>query len=397
MSDDGLVLSDIRVLDLSEHISGPFCTKLLAGLGAEVIKVETPGHGDVSRRTGPFLNDVPHQETSAAFLYLNTGKKSVTLDPATRAGAGIIRRMAATCDVLVENFQPGYMDSLGLGYAAFKEEFPGLIYTSVSPYGQAGPYRDYIGSDIVAQAVGGLMYPIGLPEREPLQIGGSPVLHTAGISAFSATMLALYARDVDGLGQHVDVSVMETTAVTQIHSSIGAQFNGADTPRRRNTLLQAKDGWVNPGLSMGVREDTWARICDLMGKPELAQDPRFTSRESRRENQEELDAVISEWVGGQAKEDVYHTLQGMSTIAGYVATVEDLFDSKQISSREFFQSVDHPYAGEAAYPGAPFTLEGQEWRHERAPLLGEHNREVYCGWLGYAEEELARLRSQRVI
>lgn len=397
MPDDGLVLSDIRVLDLSEHISGPFCTKLLAGLGAEVIKVETPGRGDVSRRMGPFLNDVPHQETSAAFLYLNTGKKSVTLNPASRAGADMVREIAGRCDVLVESFQPGYMDSLGLGYSDLKESIPGLIYTSVTPFGQKGPYSDYKSSDIVAQAVGGMMYPIGLPEREPLQIGGEPILHTAGISAFSATMLALYARDADGQGQHVDVSVMETTAVTQIHSSIAAQFNGADTPRRRSTLLQARDGWVNPGLSMGVREDTWPRICDLMGRPELAQDPRFTSRESRRENQEELDAVISEWVGGQAKEDVYHTLQGMSTIAGYVATVEDLLESKQLASRGFFQAIEHPYAGEAAYPGAPFTLEGQEWRHARAPLLGEHNREVYCDWLGYADDELARLRSQGVI
>ena len=397
MPDEGLTLSDIRVLDLSEHISGPFCTKLLAGLGAEVIKVEAPGRGDVSRRLGPFLNDVPHLETSAAFLYLNTAKKSVTLDPARRAGADLVRQLAARCDVLVESYRPGYMDSLGLGYADLKETIPGLIYTSVTPFGQTGPYSDYKASDIVAQAVGGMMYPIGLPDREPLQIGGEPVLHTAGIAAFSATMLALYARDADGLGQHVDVSVMETTTVTQIHSSIVFQFGGVDTPRRRSTLLQASDGWVNPGLSMGVREDTWPRICDLMGRPELANDARFTSRESRREHQEELDAVISVWVSGQAKEDIYHTLQGMSTIAGYVATVEDLFESKQLSSRGFFQAIDHPHAGKAAYPGAPFTLEGQEWRNTRAPLLGEHNREVYRDRLGYSDGELTRLRSEGVI
>ena len=163
---------------------GPFCTKLLAGLGAEVIKVEPPGTGDVTRSTGPFVHEAPHAEQSAAFLYLNTGKKSITLDIQSQTGAFILQRLAQECDILVEGFPAGYLDQLGLGYAALERLNPGLIYTSVTPFGQTGPYRDYKGSELVAQAMGALMHTIGLPDKEPLRIGGNAASYTTGMSAF---------------------------------------------------------------------------------------------------------------------------------------------------------------------------------------------------------------------
>lgn len=384
-------LGDIRVLDLSTEVAGPFCTKLLAGLGAEVLKVETPHGGDVSRRTGPFVGEAPHPEQSAAFLYLNTGKKGLTLDINSPTGAALLQRLVRECDILVENFPVGYLEPLGLSYAALERLHPGLIYTSITPFGQTGPYREYTGSDLIAQALGGLMHPIGLPDREPLKVGGQAALYTTGMSAFAATMLALHVRDATGQGQHVDVSAMETMAVSQIHASIQHQF-GRKPVRRPNTLVPAQDGWMHPGLERGIREDTWARLCALMGRPELADDPQFNSREARREHQQEVQALISAWTATRPKEELYHALQGLSSVAGYVATIADLRTSRQLLAREFFQVIDHPVAGAATYPGAPFTIDGVTWRHDRAPGLGEHNVEIYCGRLGYTHDDLAYLR-----
>jgi CoA:oxalate CoA-transferase len=396
MPENDLTLGDVRVLDLSDEVAGPFCTKLLAGLGAEVIKVEPPGSGDVARRAGPFPGAEPHTEQSALFLYLNTGKKSVTLDMASQTGAAILRRLAQECDILVESFRPGYLDSWGLSYDALWGLNRGLIYTSVTPFGQAGPYRDYRGSELIAQATGGLMQTIGLPDREPLKIGGHAALYTTGISAFSATMIALYARDVQGYGQHVDVSAMETMAVAQIHSSIHQQF-GRTPARRESPLVRARDGWVSPGLERGVRQDTWPRVCDLIGRPDLKDDPLFNTPEARREHQQDLLAILGAWIATRPKEEVYHIFQELRSVAGYVATVQDLFTSRQLTARQFFQAIEHPYTGEGKYPGAPFGIEGDTWRHARAPLLGEHNGAIYGGRLGFSAEELARLRGLGII
>jgi crotonobetainyl-CoA:carnitine CoA-transferase CaiB-like acyl-CoA transferase len=244
--------------------------------------------------------------------------------------------------------------------------------------------------------MGALMQTIGLPDREPLKIGGNAALYTTGMSAFSATMIALYARDVQGYGQHVDVSAMETMAVTQIHSSIHHQFGHTPT-RRESPLVAAKDGWVSPGLERGVRQDTWARVCALIGRPDLKDSPTFNTPEARREHQQDLLAILGSWIATQSKEEIYHLLQELRSVAGYVATVEDLFTSRQFVARQFFQAIDHPSAGKALYPGAPFRIEGDAWRHTRAPLLGEHSVGIYSGRLGLSGADLARFRGAGVI
>jgi CoA:oxalate CoA-transferase len=396
MPEHDLILGDVHVVDLSEDVAGPFCTKLLAGLGAEVIKVERPGSGDVSRRAGPFPGVAPHPEQSALFLYLNSGKKSITLDVASRTGAAILQCLARECDVLVESFPPGYLDQWALGYAALERLNPGLVYTSVTPFGQSGPYRDYKGSELIAQAMGALMQTIGLPEREPLKIGGNAALYTTGMSAFSATMIALYVRDVHGYGQHVDISAMETIAVAQIHSSIHQQF-GRTPARRESPLARAQDGWVSPGLERGVRQDTWARVCELIGRPDLKDDPAFYTPEARREHQQDLLAILGAWTATRPKQEIYRIFQELRSVAGYVATVADLFMAEQLAARQFFQTIDHPCAGKAIYPGAPFRLQGDAWRHARAPLLGEHNRYVLGELLGLSAQEIAALEAQGII
>jgi formyl-CoA transferase/CoA:oxalate CoA-transferase len=390
------LLSDITVLDLSEGVSGPLCGKLLAGMGAEVIKVESPATGDESRRAGPFPKDDPHLETSGAYLYFNMGKKGITLDIETDTGASLLRKLVQDTDVLIESSRPGYMESRELGYADLEPLNPGLVYTSITPFGQTGPYRDYKGGDLVLQAVGALMHTIGLPEKEPIKVGGTAALSSVGMSAFSGTMLALYVRDVEGYGQLVDISAMQTVTVTQIHSSIHHQFGRIPT-RRESALVEAADGWVNPGLELGVQEDTWKKVCDLMGLPELADNPAFNTREARRINQQDLLSIIGDWVSTQPKERIYHTLQNLRTIAGYVATVEDLRNSEQLQFREFFQTVDHPVAGEAVYPGIPFSIDDSPTTQSRAPLLGEHNVDIYCDRLGYSKQDLGKLRSLGIL
>ena len=396
MTDQDSVLGDIRVLDLSEGVAGPFCTKLLSALGAEVIKIERPGLGDVSRGEAPFLGDEASPERSALYLYLNSGKKGVTLEVESPTGAGILRSLAAESDILVESYPAGTMEQMGLGYSSLADNDPTLIYTSITPFGQTGPYRDYKGSDLVAQAIGALMYTIGLPDREPLKVGGNTALYTTGISAFSATMLALHARDTQGFGQHVDVSAMETMTVAQIHASIHHQF-GRLPVRRVSNLVRAKDGWVSPGLETGAQEQTWPRVCELMGVPELVDDPSFNTIEARREHQPELLEIVGRWAATQPKEEMYHALQNLRTIAGYVATVEDLLGSGQMAFREFFQPVDASEYPEAVQPGFPFRISGETWRHSPAPGLGEHNEEIFCGCLGFTKEELALLRTEGVI
>ena len=208
-------LSDIKVLDFAHHIAGPYCTKLLADYGADVIKVERPGSGDVSRRLGPFLGNIPHPEKSGLFLHLNTSKRSITLNLKTEAGRKIAHELVADVDIVVESFRPGTMSSFGLGYDDLKAINPALVMTSVSNFGQTGPYKAYRGSEIIFYGMGGEMGSTGLEDREPVKLGGTVGLYQTGSMAAVATMGALFAARYQDIGQHVDVSIMETQLSTQ--------------------------------------------------------------------------------------------------------------------------------------------------------------------------------------
>ena len=396
MLDNGTVLGDVTVLDLSEGVAGPLCTRLLADLGAQVLKIERPGSGDISRGAGPWLPGGAGQGESALFLSLNQSKRSVTLNLENKVGAQLLKKLVLDFDILVEGFPAGHLDQLGLGYTALAQVNPGLIFPSITPFGQTGPYKDYKGSDIVAQAMGALMHTIGLPEREPLKVGGNAALYTTGVSAFSAVMVALHVKDCQGHGQHVDVSAMEAITVAQIHSSIHSQF-GREPERRETNLVKASDGWISPGLETGVQEETWERACELMGVPELKDDPRFSTPQARREHQQELLDVVGRWTAGLPKEEVYHTLQGLRSIAGYVATVADLLNSDQLTSRGFWQQIETGSGVQGLLPGAPFKMEGVSTSRSSAPTLGEYNQEVFCGRLGYTQEDLEQLKRSGVV
>ena len=259
---------------------------------------------------GPFFHDEPHPEKSGLFLYLNTSKESITLNLDTAGGAALLKRLASQVDVLVESYPPGALARWGLGYQDLAPLKPGLIYASITDFGQNGPYRDYKGGEIVAEATGALLYVMGTPEREPLKLGGSGALMNSGVSAFSAIMVALHQRDDTGEGQHIDVSLMEATVMSGIHATIHAQYGEHDPGRRPNTLSKTKDGWVN----VGIQQATWRPFCEMIGRPELIADPRFADQISRRDNAAAFNEVIDEWLSTQTKEEVYHKMQAIRSI-----------------------------------------------------------------------------------
>ncbi|MYE46932.1 MAG: CoA transferase [Chloroflexi bacterium] len=388
-------LDDVRVLDLSEGVAGPFCTKLLAALGADVISVEAPGRGDRARSYPPFAGDEPHPELSGLFLYLNTGKRSVTLDLAQASGRAIAGRLAGWADIVIEDFAPGQLDAWGLGHEALAAARPGAIVVSVTDYGQSGPYRDWRATDLTALALGGSLYIAGDEDREPLKIGGRPAQFFAGLSAFSGALLALHYRDATGEGQHVDVSMLEGIATAQEYP--GAAWAYKREIRVRGPghapMFEVGDGYI--GLMFP--QARWAAFCELIGRPEIEHDPRFEGTRQRRDNMAELSEIIAEWTEGKRKADLYHAVQAVQGPAGYVCTAPDLIESPQFVEREFFSEVDHPASGPLLYPGLPLRFGTERPPLRRAPLLGEHNAEVYGELLGCSAADLARMRGAGVI
>jgi len=388
------VLSGIKVIDLTHYIAGPFCTKLMAALGAETIKVEKPSEGDGTRKMGPFPSDKPDPDKSGLFLYLNTDKKSITLNLKTQTGREVLKELIREADVLVENFEPRVMPSLGLDYKALEKINPKLVMTSISNFGQTGPYRDYKAREITLFAVSGQMYNLGDKGREPLKYGGSPNQYLAGVVGFTGTMVALHHAEKVGTGQHVDISIMECLVSTHYQDLVQYQYTGTVLGRiRRMGILLCKDGFI----SLNVQAPQWPRLPMLMGMPELLEDSRFKTMESRRIHADELEAYLLPWTIERSKEEVYHAGQAAGLPLGYVATAEDLLKSAQYKARRFFVDINHPVAGKLSYPGMPFKMGNLPCEQGRAPLLGEHNEEIYCGQLGYAKGDLVRLRATGVI
>jgi len=388
------LLGGVKVLDLSEDVPGPYATKLMAYMGAEVIKIETPRVGDVSRRASPFLNDIPNPETSGSFLYLNGGKKSITLDISTTTGASILKELVKNSQILVESFHPETMENLGLGYDVLGKLNPGLVLTSVTHFGQTGPYSHYKGGELVDFAIGGNLNLMGLPDREPIKFGGNSGQYMGSVACLGGTLVAFYSAEGTGIGQHVDLSLQETLICCHIQDLCNYEYTGSVQTRGHGSMIYpCKDGFV--GLTL--QQHLWPRVCTLLNMPELENDPQFSSFQGRRENADLLDAIIIGWMIERTKEEVYHEAQALNLPSGYVATVEDIIKSPQHESREFIASIDHPETGPLQYPGAPFKVPGYPAEHKRAPLLGEHNIEILCGQLGYTKSDVVMLRGAGII
>lgn len=402
-------LEGVTVVDLTHYIAGPYCTKLLADYGAEVIKIERPGAGDPTRRMGPFLNDEPDTETSGLFLHLNTNKKSLTLNLKTTQGKAILKGLITDADILVENFHPRVLPALGLDYEVLSKINPRLTVTSISNFGHTGPYRDYKMTEIVAYAMGGVMQATGMPDREPIKLALTVQQCFAGNVAATATLGAFIGAQLHGEGQQLDLAIMEIEAGNQdrgVSNLAAYQYSGDPTFRRQrenirsilpNGVFPTSDGYVQ---FAGTQPTWWERVCLMMGRPELAKDPHFVDPENFYQNAErktEVDALLLEWTMRHTKREVMETAQHFGYLTGALNTMEDVFADPHLAARGFFVEVDHPKAGCLKYPGPQFKMAETPWCAGRAPLLGEHNQEVLCGRLGYSKEDLVLMRQQGVI
>lgn len=395
--------SDLTVLDCTQGVGGPYCTKLLADYGAEVVKAEMSGEGDFSRRHGPFLRDEPHPEKGGVFFYLNTNKKSITLNLRSAAGAKIFKELAKEADILVESFPPGTMDEFGLSYEILSEINPRLIMTSISYFGQTGPYRHYKATNLTAYGLGGAMYTMR-PSREPIDRpvveGGFQAEYITGILSFIATVAALFQRADTNRGTWIDMSTMECVATTLMGHT--AEYPYMGLIRRTNPFaihgypigysVPCKDGWISLTPGIGGAPN----IAFLIEKPELQDDPLFAKPRARMAEPEKFDALILPWLKERNKWEITKEAQELRLAFTPVLSPAELFEDEQIKAREFFAEADHPAMGKVVYPGAPAKLSETPWQAGRPPLLGEHNKEVYER-LGYAKEELIKLREEGVI
>jgi len=398
-------LSGFKVLDLTHYVAGPYCTRLLAGYGAEVIKIERPGTGDGARQLGPFVGNDPHSEKSLLFLYLNTGKKSITLNLKAPAGKEIFKRLVEEADIVVENYEPRVIPSLGLGYDALAEINPKLVMTSISNFGQTGPYRDYKASEIVEYALSGLMKMTGDPYREPLKMGLDVAQFTGGQAAVAPTLAALYAAQSTHKGRYVDISIMDScVGITEWQVALYQAINHI-TPRMGNSnqkghpwgIFPCKDGWV----VIATMGSSFQYVAELVGADEL-KDPKFLGHGARIGLRDEIDLHLMPWLSDIDKEywikNVFEYLnKKRGTAAGWVRNVEDLAHCPQLKSQHFYQTIGHPFHGKGVYPGGPVLMGETPWKNGRAPLLGEDNQEIFGSRLGLAKEELAVLKREGAI
>jgi crotonobetainyl-CoA:carnitine CoA-transferase CaiB-like acyl-CoA transferase len=392
-------LDGVKVLDLSEDIAGSFCARLLADYGADVLKLEPPG-GAALRRMGPFYHDEPHPEKSLFFLLLNLNKKGATLNLETSAGQAILKRLAQHVDVIVETYSPDYLASLTLGYDDLRQLNPSLIMTSITPFGQTGPYADYKGEEIVEYAMSMIMSISGLQGREPLKHGGFQAQYEGGLFAAGATAMALFAQQSSGQGEHVDVSITECVASTMMATQTIYPFIGGVQARRRaegsmfENPMPCRDGWIIVQAGGGA---TWEDLANFFEAPKLLE-PRFADRAQRAQHSREMDQIILESIKNKGKWELFPKAAQARMLFGIVQTPSELAECPQLESRNFYREVEHPVMGRLKVPAELFKFSETPYQLLRpAPTLGQHNREIYVEGLGYTQQEFCQLRQLNVI
>jgi benzylsuccinate CoA-transferase BbsE subunit len=422
-------LSDVRVLDLTGEI-GLYCSKLLADLGADVIKVEPPG-GDVARRIGPFYHDEPDPEKSLSYFFLNTSKRSVTLNLEEADGRALFRRLVPTADVVVESFAPGYLAGLGLGYDGLAKIRTDVIVASITGFGQWGPHAGYKTPDIVGVAMGGIMWLAGEPEDPPNRPCGDQGYISASVQAAQGILVALYHRDLTGEGQQVDVSMQEAVSIAQ---ETAMQTWDMTQQLRRRIGDQRILGFPVPGV--GLYECSDGHLYSYVGAPGGAPWPellRWMADEGMAEDLEQepyvstvaslnlgfltgllanpdkvpdvvpqlehIEEVLQRFLRSKTKLEAYEGAQKRRILIGMASTPQDIVESRQLRFRKYFQDVRHDALDDTlVYPGPPYRLSDTPAAiRRRPPRIGEHNEEVYCGELGLSKEELAALEAARAI
>ena len=398
-AESGSSLKELRVLDLSEGVAGGYCAKLFADYGADVVKVEPPA-GDPTRRQGPFPDDQPHRETGALWLYLSTNKRGITLDISRTTGRRLFRRLVEDANVIVESFPPGRLDALGLGFGSLRAIKRRIVVVSVTPYGQSGPKAAWRATNLTSFASGGQMSLTGEPHREPLVNAGSQAEYQAGLQAFAAAAVAAHQADATEVPQHVDISAQECMAsALELYLPWWAYLK-RDISRRRGNVLSGMVGvfpTTDGHVGLHIMPRNWPWFARAIGREDLIEDPRFRDNYSRLQHNDELEAIVYAWAAERKAKDLYRQAGAARAPIAFVPSLGDLMESEQLRARDYFREVEHPVAGPRTYPGPPFRMDEVHWRAGRAPLLGEHNRELYCGELGLGATELARLRAAGVV
>jgi CoA:oxalate CoA-transferase len=397
-------LDDITVLDFGQVIAMPYCTMLLADLGARVIKVESREQGQERLSLGIKRVRNGVEERVPVHQYRERNKQSITLNLKDPKGVELIKELVKRADVVAENFSVGTMDRLGLGYETLKRINPRIIYASVTAFGQDGPYAHWRGYDILAQAISGYMSVTGFPDSPPTRSGQSISDYYAGMLCAFSIVSALHYRGRTGKGQRIDMALLDSL-VTAL-DNLGERYTvGGEILTRKGNISFAgsssgvystTDGHV--AIAAGSSNLVWRRFCQIIGKPELADDPKFANTAARRTYQAETAAIIQGWTTARTKAEVVSTLAEGGVPAAPVNNVAEMVADPQIQAREMFVEVEHPIYGPVKITGTPLKLSETPGRVERlAPLPGEHNEEIFVGLLGHSQEDLTRWQEEGVI
>lgn len=394
----GAALGGTKVIEFATMVSGPYCGKLLADMGANVIKVEPP-EGDPSRQCGPFPKSGSHREHSALFLYNNTSKRGITLNPDRPEGLDAFRRAVRWADVLIDNHPPQHLESLGLSWEAMQHLNPALVYTSITPYGRTGPRANVKGDELTTIHAGGLgnLLPTRSVNinRAPVKMSGYAAGYHGGITAALATVAALLGRMKTGRGRLIDISLQEVILALVRVDVATSRYYGTTWSRVPDRppvtgRMQTSDGYV----VIGITEDHHFRAFrELMGNPEYIAGKEWESLAYRTHHIMDVKPMVDEWMLQQRKDDIHHKAAKKGIAIGPINSAKEVMANEQYAARGYFVDVKHPAAGRYRYAGWPYQMSATPPRVRRpSPLLGEHNQEIYCHELGYSPEELERLQ-----
>ncbi len=393
-----LPLDGIRVLDFTQILAGPFCTMLLGDMGADVIKVEKPNGGDDTRRYGPpFING-----ESAAFMGLNRNKRSIVLDLKSPEGIAIARHMLEEADVMIQNFRPGAMDRIGLGYEDVKKENPGIIYCTVSGFGTTGPYKNKAGFDLVAQGMSGLMSITGFSDSPPAKVGVPIADLNAGMFSANAILSAYIYRLKTGKGQHVDASLLDSGIAYTLYESASYFATGevarpVGSAHRMIAPYQAfatSDGYINIGAA---NQSNWERLCRAIGREDLLEHPRFSSNAERMIHIKELTPIMEETFITQTKDYWAELLEKAGVPCGPIYDMAQVYSDPHVQARDMAVELEHPIAGKITNIGVPVKLsETPGSIRMPAPALGQHTDEVLSQF-GYSHDEVAQFRESGAV
>jgi crotonobetainyl-CoA:carnitine CoA-transferase CaiB-like acyl-CoA transferase len=397
-------LDDVTVLDLGQVIAMPFCTMLLADLGARVIKVESRERGRERVSLGIKRTRDGVDERVPAAQYRERNKQAITLELKTPQGVALFKELLARADVVAENFSVGTMDRLGLGYETLRQVNPAIIYASVTAFGQHGPYALQRGYDILAQAISGYLSITGFPENPPTKSGQSISDYYAGMLCAFSIVSALHYRHRTGKGQRIDMALLDSLVVALDNLGERYTVGGEVLTRSGNVaftgsstgVYTTSDGHV--AVSAGASDAVWRRFCQILGRADLARDPDFATAAARRDRRDDVAAIVQAWTSSRPKAEVVRVLASAGVPAAPVNNVAEMVADPQVRAREMFVERDHPVYGPLTLTGSPLKMSETPGRVRwLAPMPGQHNEEIFCGLLGHSKDELARWRDEGVV